>query len=90
MKAVGISVVVEGTSLAVVSMTHTEDDGLSVFLVGAMLTRHGIASWTVLGTVKRYTVDGNSNLPTCWGTFVIAVGFGTVRGVMTSRGVVDR
>ena len=56
-KAISVSMVMEGASLAVVAVAHTEDDGVSVFLVGSVLAGHCIASWTVFGTVKRHPVD---------------------------------
>ena len=89
-KAVGVGVVVEGPALTVVGVAHAEDDGLTVFLVSAVLTGNSIAAWTVFRTVKRHAVNGNGDLAASRSAFVIAVGFWTIRSVVAACGVVDR
>ena len=89
-KAIGISMVVECSTLSVVCVVHAEYNRLAVFLVGAVLTRYSIATRTVLWTVKRDAVNGDGDLAASGSAFVIAVGFGTIRGVVAARGVVDR
>ena len=82
--------VVEGPALTVVGVAHAEDDGLTVFLVSAVLTGNSIAAWTVFRTVKGDAVNGNGDLAASRSAFVIAVGFWTIRSVVAACGVVDR
>ena len=88
-KAIGISVVVEGAALSVVSVAHSEHNRLTVFLIGAVLAGDRIATRAVFRPVKRYAIYGDGDFTTGGSTLVIAVSFRAVSGVMTAGCIID-
>ena len=82
--------VVEGSTLAVVCMTDTQLNRLTIFFVNTVLTCDRIAAGSVFRTVKGYAVDGNRHFTESRCALVVTVGFGAVGRIVSSRGIVKR
>jgi hypothetical protein len=89
-EAIGISMVVEGPTLSVVSVAHAEFNRLTVLIIGAVLAGHSITTGSIFRPIKRYAIDGDSNFPKNYYTLTLTISFRAISGIMTTYYIINR
>ena len=90
MDAVGVGVVMVGSTGSRMPVTHSEPDMLPVLLVGAMVVGDGVTTGTVLRPIDWNSVEGDGEWTSVRCALVFSCCLGAFGGVMAADRVVAR